>query len=1185
LLLSFTAFAAPIRVAVMNFTVEELSYRSSQAAADFTALLQAELSANLPPGIELVERTELARAEQELQLGGIGLADRRDGLRAGHWARADWGVVGTLRTNAVNPDLRTLFLELVDYRQGTTTVNREVVIKSLSPTYFAPDGQASFRTTTVLREWFKDEANKTTELESQLKVAVIPMPPGRQQLEVWRQPPSVNAAPIRVLDFSAAGLALLEADLLASGMVRDLPGQDSRLADHFVSLLPGERSVVVWTSRSNGIRLDMASEFANQKDWSEELARYLASMRRQRSPDQGELFSRSELANWELNAPAGLPLPIQTSPEKWNTMDQRVAKALFLDPRSRIARETWLRVRWSVERNSDYADMFNFHRHRFDGWADYLDRFGPDPAGGLPIMAMTLEFPLSPAECFVNSGLAGFKLSNVVSAKSRFGIPEDVGGEVMTAWRLHFLNGLFRRLPLIIDRREVVASWTELLNATLDEMGHVQTGSQLARSRLPIFEMLWTRLRDSQPDRLIQFRDRSATITNFLASVGRMELWPSYAADIGATTRVATGEAVPATSSKAIALPRVHMLDEGNRADFLSLRLLDFGPRQVQATLATVRFPEGNRVSAITAQAWAGGRMWLLAHEDTSATFQQELVDPVTDVDLTMPTRPESQLRLWSILREKMVAEAFTNTINLSGVTGMFAVGDELWLGRSNGMLVLDVRTGRFRDLSATLPMVSSFAEVKGRLFVLGHGLKRSDDRGQTWADDALPWPTGSAVARAALWGAKLGVSDDWLMVLGNSGQIRAAVGSNWLSFGAGTFAVRTTARENAPTISPGNGDEAWFLQNGGLNRLELPGGRPNPLTVWKPRPGASFWHRFPGSSEPGPVTNSLPDHDLLSLLGHLSRRSSPTNLPAVCRLTGPVTCVVSDGWRIWVGAENGAGPFVGMLDSRSSMWIGRIPVSIRPKELKIVDDEVWIVPWAPISDGVAMVRISRAAFDRVPESDWLPDGIAYEELVAMTPNHRKEAVAWAALLQGRPDIARHLLPPLADEQTQAEVLFLMALLNDQFGLNQPAQAAEFGRMLQDCYPESWFTRLFRLEEVRQRAWQRVQRGQATASPDEQVLVADYDANRNASLDYLELYLALGNEPGRLHWSGGIQSIGTALANMMARAERDGRPGLAAEEIRALRQINAQEPRRRTSPADPRSRPGNMRLLPSSPPN
>jgi hypothetical protein len=76
---------AAARVALMDFSVEENSLRAQAAATNFAALVQAALTQDF----ELVERAQLAKAEQELKLSSSGRLSFGNSLWMGKWARAD----------------------------------------------------------------------------------------------------------------------------------------------------------------------------------------------------------------------------------------------------------------------------------------------------------------------------------------------------------------------------------------------------------------------------------------------------------------------------------------------------------------------------------------------------------------------------------------------------------------------------------------------------------------------------------------------------------------------------------------------------------------------------------------------------------------------------------------------------------------------------------------------------------------------------------------------------------------------------------------------------------------------------------------------------------------------------------------------------------------------------------------
>lgn len=99
-----------IRASLLDFTSEDNQYRSTQAAKEFTATLQALLTTETD--INWVERVELAKAEDELRLLSFGLGDRQAALRHGYFVGAELIFSGSFSTN--HQGFWTLQIEALD---------------------------------------------------------------------------------------------------------------------------------------------------------------------------------------------------------------------------------------------------------------------------------------------------------------------------------------------------------------------------------------------------------------------------------------------------------------------------------------------------------------------------------------------------------------------------------------------------------------------------------------------------------------------------------------------------------------------------------------------------------------------------------------------------------------------------------------------------------------------------------------------------------------------------------------------------------------------------------------------------------------------------------------------------------------------------------------------------------------
>jgi hypothetical protein len=119
----FSTIAAP-RIALLDFTADDNSWPSSQAAADFTIALQARLSGETE--VVWVEREQLKLAESELRLSELGRMAGSDAIRRGKWVRADWLLLG--RFTLDEDDERIARLELLDLNHAELLSEKTVIL-------------------------------------------------------------------------------------------------------------------------------------------------------------------------------------------------------------------------------------------------------------------------------------------------------------------------------------------------------------------------------------------------------------------------------------------------------------------------------------------------------------------------------------------------------------------------------------------------------------------------------------------------------------------------------------------------------------------------------------------------------------------------------------------------------------------------------------------------------------------------------------------------------------------------------------------------------------------------------------------------------------------------------------------------------------------------------------------------
>jgi len=157
------------RVALMDFSVDDNSYRSTQQAADFTSLLQVQLADE--PGLEWVERAQLDRARQELELSVMENMGSYSPMRLGKWAKADWMVSGQFSLDDKNQ--RTLFLEITDLQHADVLASRMITFPDAVPSQFQIITNQVNTTAEALRQLLSEAGLREQQTAGKILVASL----------------------------------------------------------------------------------------------------------------------------------------------------------------------------------------------------------------------------------------------------------------------------------------------------------------------------------------------------------------------------------------------------------------------------------------------------------------------------------------------------------------------------------------------------------------------------------------------------------------------------------------------------------------------------------------------------------------------------------------------------------------------------------------------------------------------------------------------------------------------------------------------------------------------------------------------------------------------------------------------------------------------------------------------------
>jgi hypothetical protein len=596
-----------VRVALMDFAVTERSYRAALSASEMTTLVQVLLSATAKEGLEFVERQELGRAEKELQLGGVGFGDRIDALRAGHWVRADWAVVGRIVTNGV-ASTRLLRLEVVDLHHAERLASTDLTLASASTTHYALVASDSERIAVALRGLMERELLRWRRWEKAVTLAWLPAPPSVGNPVEWSAAPAAQPIEVREVHFTRMGDPRLDDALELEGFTLASTNAVARLADFYgwsaqpPATFPGTWKAVLWDGVNvpRDVRIPVTGP--DPEELHRELGRLLAvwktEMANEAAPLDHRRFLAGEFAS-EVREQLTRGFTVVRSTNGLPTMGIRemswIRTGLYLDPDDRYLRELWTRLRWNPVWAGREDGFLSLQRRRFEAWAGLLDRFGTTfvvhrlPAPALAPKPISVEF--------LDAAGAGLAATMANDAKSRQGVPDDVGGEVLARWHRHFIDGLVQRIPLLEADPRFQHRLPALLTLLIQDFEQTTPDREEALRRLPWVERVWNRasespeLRTNLPIQLSEY-----LISTFYRTAGKPERGEELVREL---QRLRALREAPRVEVATFPRPRVSDLDEADVREFFSLGGVHFLPPPL-AVRAVPYFAGTNRTRSNT---------------------------------------------------------------------------------------------------------------------------------------------------------------------------------------------------------------------------------------------------------------------------------------------------------------------------------------------------------------------------------------------------------------------------------------------------------------------------------------------------------------------------------------------------------------------------------------------------------
>lgn len=1179
------------RIALLNLTCEDNSYRSAVAAANLTALIHAESSAD--PSYDWVEREALEKAEQELQVDAFGLMDRTEEIMVGKWVKADWAILGRFSTNGASG--RSVWFEVVDLGSADLLATNTITLLGLTNNILSAGSHDVQVLVTGLKKLLKLAAEEYTVNTQKPALAFFflapmgyqnPLPNLDEDFREALLAASTNPEqPYHMLHFHRAAESMDEAALVLSGLVENDADSWEKVAQYYVwgshkfkkhrwydvklkKWITEQRlevSLQIWNNKAGerSLALNLTNPSSAKTAARQLVAAVLplleASGGSGTSDTVRHRIADSLVAEARNLAAGGAYASLDTVEKQrgWLTLVQILETACFFDPSNRSARESWLRVRWGYPASNVAPNRFRFDRRRSQAWGRHVDQFGLNSETNV-IFCTAFDASDVTAE-YVSSAWRLFELcGRSQNAQAEVGVPRDAGGHELGNWRREFGAEFCRRLLKSQHDPSLANRYWDFFYAVLgtDREGFVISDPV---QRKKVLEYLW-------PGILERF---GRTERSFDSAYRRnLELHYQEVGQPGGEKALLAQLDQPrglvAPTNHIVQLPRIAVLDPAETGDLLEVPplALPVPLRGGEPRKLLLNPPDGFK--GLHSMAFCEGRLWLVLEADEPVNLDA----PVTAAQRDLQKLRASFLRLWVIdpvagTLDRVGGPLATNVLN-----SLLPIGHELWLGLADAGIAVwnlhDDTITRF-GLAEGLTATSSYALARSTLGVFAlngtSGFSFLPAGDSMWKSIELDLPHRFGVPYAGAL-RQLAGADRHLLLYSNGVLLGDMYSNAWV--------VLERSLHNTPQ-DPGIGRPAeitsdargnfWIASDSGLHCVEVRTGRVvsqyvcrNPTThtqrlrSW-PNPARSAIER---SARLQPeIQRTLEAREKLATARKANPEMPNLFLPA-SRLPAAPYSLAPDGEFLWVAVAGAASnpPSLLLHHPASRSWVGGFALPRGWFKLAVGGERLWAI--TPAQNGIELLSFDKRHLLTTPQDEWVPDRLSEGEISELLNRLTPHQQAILRVLGAEPGAAVDLLLPEVTREPSSETLFLLALAYDAHGLKLDQVAERYLDQLLAEYPDSVYSAClvskrkreqvrFTTQEHTQLSTHTSQPGPSTVLPGSDAggprtsnVVRDYDSNQDEKLNVTELAIALESEPSRIN----LQMVRSQIQSPLEVAQR-----------------------------------------------
>jgi hypothetical protein len=1096
------------RVALMDLSTDDNSYRSAQAAASFTGLLQVRLAGE--PGVEWVERAQLDKARQELELSAMALVGGGSSIRQGKWLKADWMITGQFSLDDRNR--RTLFLEITDLQHADVLASRTITFPDTATSPFQIGTNQLGLAARDVRSLLAEARRRQQQLSDKILVAPLFLAnitgpglfKGRESLEQdfgdALERAVAASRQIQLIHFPKAYRSTGESELVLDGLVEADRNAWQKTADLYVwgtctatnRLMPNRSRESRWEidlhlwdgvsppvvisedlpcSSSGEVQPDQLAAALNrladqvQKRAHKSTAQTdTASMRREIARSLVETYDRMTL-RFHHREELGF-----TDPGKFLQAAHMLETACFFDPDNVNTRVLYLSCRWGfwIRFGDNVKNPFWSQWRCSQAWGKYVDRFGLKP------VEVDLPFPYQqrggiPA-AYVGSQEEALKMfpqwHSVEDAASEdewqrrgvhtglveaelHGFPKDMPHDLALQWRVETEKELARR------RKQVA----EYAPANVSEANHTQTVSDRLSGSMP------NRVPPGSPGHSLSPSAKNTAPRLPVQTPGQMGATPSWANDIN--TR---------------AFSSMFRLSPPNAL-----------PVEVKPSVKEFQFPEQFGVQSVDQLDFLGDKLLILAMDKRAATPGDNSPDVSAE-------RLNKFSRLWTVGPGETNAVLYEPDLFPNSIEAFLLKDSQLWVaGKITGCL--DLKTRQFRRFSLTdgfdLQNSSTLGFAGEHLFVAGDDFRVSvyDAAQDRWSRLVLP---PARLSRGTSNPFMLGGNKQQLVCVAGSVLIHDPARNTWTNLAGLSDVLHILADDSG----------FWFGGRFGLHFYDPTRQSAEHWTAPATFEGifnqAMYYLSMGNATMPAGNADKLDAQIQGSLTkfrdDHAKNRAAQGKNPSAAdplhldwRVPGEATALANDGDFLWVGFGNYFGSYLLLLHKPSRSWVGGYPMMVRDRisSLAVSATSVWI---GTAYGDHKLIQIPKTNFLSVAQNQWVSLAVSPEERTRLVKSMSVRDQALYAFYAGDDARVAALLGNLDPAKATLEEMFLLAFCYEASGLDRPELARTWFGQIISRHPDSPWAKFADAVLAQNEQNHKIKRHEAA-------LLTKYDRNHNGVLD------------------------------------------------------------------------------------